>query len=121
MKRTKLSVLSVFALVALVFFSGACRETGSISTKRAQLIANENMELKKQAESLKQEINKQKELLAKCEKEMLKIPAESAKTHKLLFDTIGKIGRELEDKATENEELKQKIAELEAKLAQKTE
>ena len=121
MKRTKLPSLSVFVLVALVLFSGSCRESGSISTKRAQLIANKNMELKKQVQSLKQEINKQKELLAKCEKEKLNIQAKAVEMNEPILDAISKIGRELEDKKAENEELKEKIAELETKLAQKTE
>ena len=121
MKRTKLSALPVFVLVALVLFSGSCRESDSISTKRAQLIANENMELKNQAKSLKQEINKQKKLLAKCEKEKLNIQAEAGEMHMPLFEAISEMGRELEDKKAENKELKEKIAELEAKLAQKTE
>jgi len=124
MKRIKLSALPVFVLFALVLFSGSCRESGSISNRKARLIANENMELKNQVKSLEQEINKQKELLAKCEKEKLDIQTEATEAVEMnipLFEVISEIERELNNKAAENKELNEKIAELEAKLAQKTE
>ena len=121
MKWTKLSALPVFVLVALVLFSGSCGEPDSISTKKAQLIANENMELRNQAESLKQEINKQKALLAKCESEKLNIQAGAVEMNTPLLEAISEIGQELNDEKAKNKELNEKIVALEAKLTKKME
>lgn len=104
-------------VLALIIFPG-CEQSNQTLIKQARLTVQENIELKQQIESLKEEIQKQKDLLLKSEKEKAEIAEQAG-------DSTLKVMQILVETAKENEELtkqivllKNKIKELQDKLTE---
>ncbi len=68
MKTIVPSVLFWAVLTVSILISG-CEESNLTSQRRARLVGDENLKLKKQLELCNQEIQKQKDLVAEYEKE----------------------------------------------------
>jgi hypothetical protein len=98
------------ALLVNLPFITSCEESGNADNRRARLVANENLELKKQIKLKEKEIQKQKRLLAQSEEDR-------AKETEQVGDSLIKIMQQLATIGKENEQLKVKIKELEEKIA----
>ena len=61
--------LTILIISAAILPTLGCEESSQYEIKQARRTVQENIELKQQIESLKQEVQKQKDLLAKSEKE----------------------------------------------------
>lgn len=125
MKAILPSALLLAGFLGLVnFISGCQEETSSTNNRRARLIFDENLKLKKQLQLLDTQNQEQKDLLAACEKEQADMQksvddfVRKQLNDPVLMRIIDETGKKLEDMAIENEQLKTRIKELEAELAQ---
>lgn len=125
MKAILPSVLLLAGFLGLVnFISGCKEETKSVNLRRTRLIMDENLKLKKQLQLLDTQNQEQKDLLAACEKEkadMQKYMDDFTREQlndPVLMKIIDETSKQLEYLALENEQLKGRIKELEAKLDQ---
>lgn len=112
-RQVKNSLIPAMILAALLTnlpFITSCKESDNADNRRARLVANENLELKKQLELKEKEIQKQKRLLAQSEEDR-------AKETEQVGDSLIKLMQQLVTIGEENEQLKVKIKELEEKLA----
>jgi len=115
----KLIILAIIAVIVpcLVFVTG-CEEQQPIKDKRVRLVANQNLELKKQLLEKDAEIERQKGLVADCQnaKEEQKLAHDrSAEGMLNIMKSISQQATQVEQLTAENEQLKAKIAELEGK------
>jgi len=112
----KIARILLFLGVSVGFFVFACgcEETGQAGDRQARLIANENLQLHKEIESLNDEVQNQKELLAKCEKEKAAIAAagRSRKFDEAVSEMLEKSSKKVGELIKENMELREKIKTL---------
>lgn len=122
MKKNSISirVLSLTIAIAIcITLSGCGKDTDSASIKRAKLVGNQNIELKKQLELKDAEIQKQKDLFAQKEQEFADTQEKAGDTTLKLMQNIIQTSQLNETLSAENLKLKEKIKQLEAKLAEK--
>ena len=113
-KVTTILLLSIFAIIVL---ASACQENSTGNNKRVRLVGNQNLELRKQ---LAVEIKKHQAALADCEerveKQLLANQQLSDSTLKILKDFADR-SKNNDELILENQQLKEKIRELELKLS----
>jgi len=123
MKIIRLSTVLLAGFLVFVIFTG-CQEDRLANNKRARLLYDENVKLKKELEYLDRQNQEQKELLATCEKEKADIQknlddfTQEQLNDPALVKIIDNTSKQLSDLALENEQLKSRIKEFEAKLDQ---
>ncbi|NLH17091.1 MAG: hypothetical protein GX455_10975 [Phycisphaerae bacterium] len=105
-------------IVPLIFGLGllvGCQETNeSAIVKKARLVGQENIELKKQIKKQDQAIQEQKHLLEECRQEMIKSQEDATDTNAKMLEIASKSATEAEELRVENEKLKARILELES-------
>ena len=114
----KAVVLAIVIIIGAVFVGG-CEEANLANTKKARIVATENIDLKTQLEQCNTEAEKQKEILSECQQvknelteRFEEIVRERVKASvDLLFDTFGEQASKL---AKENKELKAQIEALQS-------
>jgi len=119
MKTIVSSVLFLAVLAVSIFFLG-CEEGNHLSQKKARLVGDENLKLKKQLELCNQEIRKLEELFAQYEEGEQSRTEARKKAGELSFkllDDISTATKKNEELTRENLQLKTRIAELESELA----
>ncbi len=113
-KVTIVLLLSVFAIIVL---TSACQENSTGNNKRARLVGNQNLELRKQ---LAAEIKKHQGAIADCEarveKQILANQLLGSSTLNMLKNSADRNKKE-EELILENQQLKEKIRQLELKLS----
>ena len=113
------TVLLFLGTATLISLSGCREESGNMSLRKARLVGNENLELKKQLKLRDKEIERQKQLVVQCRadwaKEQKLTGENTIKMLKLLSDT----SKQVSALTAENTQLKERIKELQAKLASK--
>jgi len=109
-KNSLIPAIVLAALLTNLPFITSCEESDNADNRRARLVANENIGLKKQLELKEKEIQKQKRLLAQSEKDRIK-DAEQ------VSDGVVKLMQQLVAIGEENQQLKAKNKELEEKIA----
>jgi hypothetical protein len=122
MKTIVPSALFWAVLTVSILISG-CEESNLTSQRRARLVGDENLKLKKQLKLCNQEIQKQKDLVAEYEKKEQKEYDSQNKTTGLVVELMKNLTGSAEGikKLTdENLQLKTRIQELESKLTQNT-
>ena len=115
----KAPILSILFLAVSALIPG-CEEPDLADTRQARLVGNQNLELKKQLKLCDQEIQRQKDLLAKCKEEKEKEISEHQKSGQVILQTLQNLAHtdsQVEELTEENELLETRIQELEAKLA----
>ncbi|MBE0535306.1 MAG: hypothetical protein IH624_06505 [Phycisphaerae bacterium] len=119
MKKTVISLLATaIVLAAGAVFSGCQEEAADASSmRRARLVADENIALKKQIEERDKEVEKQKQRVEECKQEMTKGQEQTGSTMLQMMQHLAESGKQAEALAEENKQLKARIAELEARLA----
>lgn len=110
MKNSLIPAMVFAALLTNLPFITSCKESDNADNRRARLVANENIELKKQLELKNLEIQKQKRLLAQSEEDR-------AKEAEQVSDSLIKLMQQLATIGEENQQLTAKIKELEEKIA----
>jgi len=122
MKTMVPSVLFLVALTLSTLISG-CEESNLTSQRRARLVGDENLKLKKQLKLCNQETQELKKILTEYEKEEQRKYDVQKKEGDLTFKLMNNLADSAEktEKLTlENLQLKNKIQELESKLTQNT-
>jgi len=122
MKTMVSSVLFLVALILSTLISG-CEESNLTSQRRARLVGDENLKLKKQLKLCNQETQELKKILTEYEKEEQRKYDVQKKEGDLTFKLMNNLADSAEktEKLTlENLQLKNKIQELESKLTQNT-
>ena len=109
MHKIQTITITILVISAAILPILGCEESSQYEIKQARLTGQENIELKQQIESLKGEIQKQKDLLAKSEKEKQDVIQEAS-------DSSIKMMKILAETSKENEELKTEIAQLQNKI-----
>ncbi len=115
------TVLLFLGTGAVISLSGCREESSDMSIRRARLVGNENIELKKQLKLRDEEIERQKELVVQCREERAKDKKLSGNTTIKLLKHLSESGKRAAALRTENMQLREKIKELEAKLASQKE
>ena len=105
-------------LLAVCICSSACEQSNLGQTKRARLVANENLELKEHLRLRDKEIQKQKDLLAKCRQKSLDIEKKTGESTIKLMEILSETGKTAEKLTAENQLLKAEIAKLKERIAQ---
>lgn len=113
-KVTTVLLLSIFAIIIL---TSGCQENSTGNNKKARLVGNQNLELRKQ---LAAEIKKHQAAIADCEarveKQILANQRLGDSTLKV-FKNFADISKKNDELTLENQQLKEKIKELELKLS----
>lgn len=110
MKNSLIPAMVLAALLTNLLFITSCKESDNADNRRARLVANENIELKKQLALKEKEIQKQKNLLAKCQKDMVKEAEQVSVSVVKLMQQLVAIGKENQQLKVKNKELEEKIA-----------
>ena len=116
--RLLLSLFFALLLVSFAFTSG-CQESDLKQDRRARLVGNQNLALKKQLNECNDEIQRQKDLLeqSKNETEIANLKAVKISQDKLqVMQITTAFNVKIEKLMAENEDLKEKITELQSKL-----
>ena len=104
----------MFAICIVTFTCTGCQEQANLSdNKQVRLVANENLELKELLKEKDQEIQRQKDLVSKGEKENQKLQAQSLKAGDSFITMIQEATKMLQE---ENKLLKERVKELESQL-----
>jgi len=122
MKTIVPSALFWAVLTVSILISG-CEESNLTSQRRARLVGDENLKLKKQLKSCNQETQELKEVLTAYEKEEQREYDAQKKAGDLTFklmDNVADSAEKIEKLTDENLQLKTRIQELESKLTQNT-
>jgi len=118
-KNTYRFLIWTLVLVFVAILVG-CEEQQTMSPKKAKLVAADNIQLKKDIAARDADIEKQKNLLANCEKEKEILNKRlSVKSEGLMEVLMAGIDKNAKNLRIENQELKKQIEELEKKLAEK--
>ncbi len=117
-KNTILFLLPVIFLATLIFFAG-CQESNKLSDKRARLVGNENLQLKKQLTKKDDEIKALNVRIEKLEAEIVKCEKNTEtsvqRVTKSVGDLMGVFSETTQKAATleaENAHLKEQIEQL---------
>lgn len=92
-------------LIALIFLAG-CRESDSQLVRRAQLVGNENIQLKKQLEAKDKEIQALEQKMATMQQDYEKQIQGSGESNFKLLEIVSQTTKELEDCKAELERLR---------------
>ncbi len=117
MKTIRAKILPITTLICICIFTCGCEES-NLSNRRARLVGNENLKLKKQLKLCDEEIEKQKDLLAQCQKEKAEIDKQAGDTGIKLLKILGDTSKKVDELTEENQKLKETIKELEAAIGQ---
>ena len=108
----------ITAIIFACFFTTGCEESNQSEIKQARLTVQENLEQKEQIESLENQIQGQKDLLTKVEKEKADILSQSGETTIKMMKNLAESSRKNDELAKENQQLKERIKQLEKQLSQ---
>lgn len=109
---TFLALLTILAVIS----TGGCEDPNQTQIKQARLTVQENIELKQQIESLKDEIQKQKDLFAQAEKEYAKSAEQTNQSTIKMMQILAETGKQNDELTQEIAVLKKRIEELHAQL-----
>lgn len=115
------TVLLVLGAGTVITLSGCREESGDTSLRRARLVGNENIELKKEIQLRDKEIERQKQLVVQCRADWSKDKDTSGNNTIKMLKHLSESGKKVDALTAENAQLKEKIKELEAKLASQQE
>ena len=115
MKKCVGSLTIVLMILGLGLLIGCQEQNESDIVKKARLVGQENIELKKQVKKQDQAIQEQKDLLEQCRQEVIKGQEESTDTGAKLLEIASNSANETENLRIENEKLKARVQELESK------
>ena len=116
--RTQIILAIVVILPCFVLVTGCEEQQSTIKDKRVRLVANQNLELKKQLQEKDKEIERQKGLVADCQAEkekQMQAHSRSAEGMFSIMKSVSEQANQIKQLTAENEQLKAKIAELEGK------
>jgi len=119
-KSVQKTLVLTMGIVFVIMLLAGCRERGLSDTKKSRLIADENRQLKEQLTRRDREIEKQKELVAKCLEEKRKLESLSVtQIENLMGGAFENISRENAELREENQKLRAQIEELKKQLEEK--
>ncbi len=116
MKGPAQRVFVLAVCIVVIMLIAGCEEGNLSNAKKSGLIADENMQLKKDLEQCNREIEKQKELLAKC---LQQKESSQEQMQKIIEDLSGDTLSDFEEimkLREENEKLKAQIEQLHHEL-----
>ena len=113
MKRHIPLLLALAFCIASIIPLTGCQEQNTAGGKKSRLIADQNRQLKAQLKQCGTEIDKQKELLATCQKINKDLYEKSAeKSRKMIENLVTAISKQNQQLKAENQRLKAQIEEL---------
>jgi uncharacterized protein YabN with tetrapyrrole methylase and pyrophosphatase domain len=115
MKKRVGSMTIVLMILGLCPLVGCQEQNESDIVKKARLVGQDNIELKKQIKKQDQAIQEQKDLLEQCRQEVAKGQEEATDTGAKLLEIASNSANEAENLRIENEKLKARIQELDSK------
>ena len=113
MKIMLKSILLLVVISVLPALNSGCQESASTQDKRAMLVGSENLELKQKLQSSSREIQKQKDLLAECEKQNVELQQQSTEAAVGLMELLSESEKKVQALTEENARLKETIKQLE--------
>ncbi|MCD6392230.1 MAG: hypothetical protein J7M40_01845 [Planctomycetes bacterium] len=120
MRNVAIATVLLFLGTATVIGLSGCREeSGNMSLRKARLVGNENIELKKQLKLRDKEIERQKQLVVQCRADRIKDKDLNGENTVKLLKLLAESDIKINTLTNENAQLKEKIKELQDKLAAK--
>ena len=113
------TVLLFLGTATVITLSGCREESGKMSLRKARLVGNENIELKKQLKLRDEEIERQKQLVVQCQTDRVKDNDLTSDNTIKMLKHLSETTKQVTALTAENKHFKEKIKELEAKLASK--
>ena len=111
------TVLLFLGAGAVITLSGCREESGDTTLRRARLVGNENIELKKEIKLRDKEIERQKQLAGQDRADWAKDKELSGNNMIKMLKHLSESSKQVNTLTAENAQLKEKIKELEAKPA----
>lgn len=115
--KAKVTAVLLLSLFSVVIFAAGCEENSTSNNKRARLVGNQNLELRKQLDA---EIKKHQEALAECEarvEKQIQANQQLGDSTLNMLQGFAEKDKKIEELTLENQQLKEKIKELELKLS----
>ncbi len=109
------TVLLFLGTATVISLSGCREESGNMSLRRAKLVGNENIELKKQLKLRDEEIERQKQLVTECRADRIKDKDLTGDNTIKILKHLSEASMQVTVLTAENAQLKEKIKELEAR------
>ena len=109
------TVLLFLGTATVIGLSGCREESGKMSLRKARLVGNENIELKKQLKLRDEEIERQKQLVEQCRAEQAKDKELSGDNTINMLKHLAESGKQVSTLRAENAKLKEKLKELQAR------
>ena len=113
------TVLLFLGTATLISLSGCREESDSMSIRKARLVGNENIGLKKELKLRDKEIERQKQLVVQCQTDRAKDSDLAGENTIKMLKHLSETSKQVTALTAENKQFKEKIKELEAKLASK--
>lgn len=104
----------IFALILALLTTAGCQEENtsdsqSPASRKTRLIAQENIELRRQIDQLEQQLETEKQNVAECKEEIDQIHLDYAQGHASTLEFLGKVSAEITELQKENKQLKEKL------------
>jgi len=115
------TVLLFLGASAVITLSGCREESGDTTLRKARLVGNENIELKKMIKLRDKEIERQKQLVEQCRADWAKDKELSDNNMIKMLKHLSESSKQVNTLTAENTQLKETIKELEAKQASQQE
>ncbi len=116
MRNVAIATVLLFLGTATVIGLAGCREESADTTlRKARLVGNENIELKKQLKLRDKEIKRQKQLVVQYRANPTKDQELAANNTIKLLQHLAESAKQIKALTDENTQLKEKIKELEAR------
>ena len=106
-------ILTTVSVIAILWGTG-CQESDATQIRRARLVANENLQLKKQLKEKDDQIENLKKEIEKIESEMAQKEEQSGETSLKTLQMLVESEKRAEELAIENRKLKEELEKLKA-------
>ena len=116
MRNVAIATVLLFLGTATVISLSGCREeSGNMSLRKARLVGNDNIELKKQLKLRDKETERQKQLVEQCHADRIEDQDLTGDNTIKLLKHLADSSKQVTALTAENKQLKEKIKELETK------
>lgn len=101
--------LAMGIVIGVSLWTAGCEESSTSTSRRARLVADENLQLKEQLKACRAEVEQQKRLVAEAQKQAEQIASDSGEANIKLLKALADMGKQLEAMSAENERLKAQL------------
>jgi len=101
--------LAMGVVIGVSLWTAGCEESSTSTSRRARLVADENLQLKQQLKACRAEVEEQKRMVVDAQKQAEQIASDSGEANIKLLKALADMGKQLEAMSAENERLKAQL------------